>query len=224
MPNPTYFFHADTPDSFNSIYDTIRNMRIDMSDHITEEYYARIQDLLTSYNDPPFYEREYECQFIATEPGYPLAQGPPRTETYRERNDGGGIRMGDLVNIGPDGNIITQASDGDFRMVNPYASPNTTYKGCSECHRFSMLFGSPSIRTEEEFEGYKNQFVEHFNEKHQDLMEKRKPYEKKRFESVTPQKPPEHNNNFNDPDHCIVCEAEHRAIIIDEAPYMQHLE
>ena len=71
------------------------------------------------------------------------------------------------------GNIVGATAlygyDGDFDW----------YGGCSKCYQFSMLFGgSPSnigvITNDEDFEKYKMQFVEHYNEKHRDLYEWRK--------------------------------------------------
>jgi len=53
------------------------------------------------------------------------------------------------------------------------------YGGCSKCYQFSMLFGSSPnnigvITSDEDFEKYKMQFVEHYNEKHRDLHEWKK--------------------------------------------------
>ncbi len=53
------------------------------------------------------------------------------------------------------------------------------YGGCHRCYQFSMLFGNVSntignIESEEDFEKYKMQFVDHYNEKHKDLYEWRK--------------------------------------------------
>ena len=53
------------------------------------------------------------------------------------------------------------------------------YGGCQRCYQFSMLFGNTSndigkIEGEEDFEKYKMQFVDHYNEKHKDLYEWRR--------------------------------------------------
>ena len=53
------------------------------------------------------------------------------------------------------------------------------YGGCHRCYQFSMLFGTApnsigQINNEEDFEKYKMQFVDHYNEKHKDLYEWRK--------------------------------------------------
>jgi len=53
------------------------------------------------------------------------------------------------------------------------------YGGCNRCYQFSMLFGSLSnnigvITGDEDFEKYKMQFVEHYNEKHRNLYEWKK--------------------------------------------------
>lgn len=64
-----------------------------------------------------------------------------------------------------------------------------TYDGCNECYNYSMVFGGDvyakthkKIKTEEDFEIVKSDFVEHFNKEHPDLVAKKravKPVKKK---------------------------------------------
>ena len=65
--------------------------------------------------------------------------------------------------------------DGDNGILDE--SNGGLYKNCKKCYDYSTLFGTThkgrSIKTEEDFEIVKNEFVKHFNECHKDLVKKK---------------------------------------------------
>jgi len=70
-------------------------------------------------------------------------------------------------------------------------SRNNMYGGCIDCRVFSNCFGGSMyegkiIRTEEDFEIIKAKFVSHVNDKHKDLIAKKRaaPHVNKKFEKV----------------------------------------
>ena len=76
------------------------------------------------------------------------------------------------------------------------------YDGCEKCYQYSLLFGELSnsigkIHNEEEFEIHKMQFVEHFNEKHRDIYEKRKKSEKPRSREIKKLPPKPNSISFS---------------------------
>ena len=90
-------------------------------------------------------------------------------------------------------NVIRQEQLSGFSLtVSP--SGGSMYGGCPECYYYSMLFGGSSsggvgdrkINSEEDFEVAKQEFVEHFNEKHKDIVRKRqeKPKIRKTYKKI----------------------------------------
>jgi len=85
-----------------------------------------------------------------------------------------------------------------FTTINTYDSwcvdsPSDIYGGCQKCHHYSMVFGGDTydkthkkIKTEEDFEVVKSDFVEHFNKAHPDLVAKKRAAKpvKKKFEKM----------------------------------------
>jgi len=93
--------------------------------------------------------------------------------------------------------------DGNMTIYTSYGQDNYNssriYEGCKECYHFSMVFGGDiyakthkKIKTEEDFEIVKSDFVEHFNKAHPDLVAKKRTVKpvKKKFEKV------KQNNTF----------------------------
>jgi hypothetical protein len=91
--------------------------------------------------------------------------GRIRANSPNEEEDLGELRRPQQLSYRVVGGTFTIQGDG--------------YDGCKDCYYYSMLFGgSPNklgktIKTEEDFEREKEEFVQHFNDSHQDLMRKR---------------------------------------------------
>lgn len=82
---------------------------------------------------------------------------------------------------------------GDAVIIDEMSSGHSSYGGCKKCWYYSMLFGGSSdggvgtrkINSEEDFEVAKQEYVEHFNDDHKDIMLKRdKPDNAKVFKEV----------------------------------------
>lgn len=67
-----------------------------------------------------------------------------------------------------------------------FGGESNLYGGCGVCSYYSTMFGSSTIKTEEDFERYKERFVTHMNKKHKDKIKKKleKPNTNKKFSKV----------------------------------------
>lgn len=94
---------------------------------------------------------------------------PDRAEITYTRTTSAEDGVPTEVNISPDGTTMYVTG----------GSMSSTYGGCQECSRFSSCFGGAPyegkvIKTEEDFEIIKEQFVAHVNDKHKDLIAKKR--------------------------------------------------
>ncbi len=117
----------------------------------------------------PFFPRDYSANFIITDEGRDMLHRNLVTNEGRSGFHTPTDTLAMFTDHISSGSVAGSTTQNGFDW----------YGGCRKCYQFSMLFGDASnnighIDSEEDFEKYKMQFVDHYNEKHKDLYAWRK--------------------------------------------------